>query len=162
MSDGKLKKRGDPSYFDGKWDWDFLVSARCFGASNISPSDIDGAIHVGSKCRDNDHILLLETKRPGESLPDAQKLMLEGFVKIGKGRITLVIVRGECCIGNSSNSTIERFTVYEYDKTRKLLFKTQRGEGIKSFMDFVDCWYSNVRRKQELRQRREKELILML
>lgn len=91
----------DPdAYMRGIWDWAILDG--CFGTTRIKPTDLDGIVER------NGNFLVLETKSPGASIPDGQKLMFKAFVKQGKFSKNLnviIVIWGE-------NGNPEKLRVY--------------------------------------------------
>ena len=79
-------EHGLPAGYDGEFDWDFLK--QCW-AGSIDPTDIDAMVERKG------HFLLFETKDNGKKVPLGQKIALARLVDIGRGRITVLIVRGK-------------------------------------------------------------------
>lgn len=75
--------RNPENYINSFWDWSILEG--CFGET-IKPSDVDGIVER------KDSILVVETKRPGEEIPDAQRRTLEALGR--KPKCTVIILRG--------------------------------------------------------------------
>ena len=78
--------RSRPAQFDGVFDWDFLKG--CW-TGKIEPMDIDGLVER------NGHFLLFETKDPHRTISKGQKIALARLVDVGRGRITLCVIRGK-------------------------------------------------------------------
>lgn len=86
----KIVARGDlrnPLSILNHWEWSWLVG--CFGDTLITPTDIDGAVER------NGHFLLIETKRPGESIPVGQRIALERLCDTLGRRGVLLVMWGE-------------------------------------------------------------------
>ena len=83
------KKFGEsnPASYDGLFDWDFLKPA--FAPTKIEPTDIDAVIER------HGYFLILETKTPGTLIPDGQRIMFEELLKLGRGRIFVLIFYGK-------------------------------------------------------------------
>ena len=83
----KKFKQAPSANFDGLFDWDFLLSV--FEGTNIQPMDIDAIIERKGK------ILIFETKDNGKDIPLGQRILLEQIIKIGRGKIHLIIIYGK-------------------------------------------------------------------
>lgn len=77
--------RDADKFMEGVWDWGILRG--CFGESRIEPSDLDGIAERRGK------FLILETKRPGVSVPLGQQILFEAMRRTGL--CTIFIVWGE-------------------------------------------------------------------
>lgn len=89
-----------PANYDGLFDWDFLLPA--FKKTKIQPMDIDAVIERKG------HILIFETKNIGVTIPLGQKITLETFIKLGKGKITIFILYGK------TPKTIDNMEIWVY------------------------------------------------
>jgi len=76
-----------PANFDGVFDWDFLLPA--FAGTKIQPTDIDGMVERYGR------ILLFETKNPDKDIPLGQRIAFETLLKIGEGKICLMVLYGK-------------------------------------------------------------------
>lgn len=77
--------RDETKYLSSFWNWEFLRG--CFGGAPVEVSDIDGCIEKRS------HLLLIETKSPGEEPPNGQKFMWENLRRTG--RIKILVIWGQ-------------------------------------------------------------------
>lgn len=76
-----------PANFDGIFDWDFLLPA--FAGTKIEPTDIDAVVERFGR------FLIFETKEPDKGIPDGQRIMLENLIKLGRGKIHVIILYGK-------------------------------------------------------------------
>ena len=98
-----------PAGFDGVFHWDFLLPA--FGNRRLSPMDIDAVVERRG------FILIFETKAPGVLVPKGQEITLESFIRIGKGRICVLVLYGK--------------TEKEISEMEKWFWDEKNGGGIK-------------------------------
>lgn len=63
--------RNNENYANSFWDWSFLND--CFGTTGIRVSDLDGAVERKG------HLLILETKLPGQNVPVGQSRMFDAL-----------------------------------------------------------------------------------
>ena len=71
-------------YLEGIWDWAILDG--CFGDTKIKPTDIDGFVERWG------HFLVIETKHPGASVPQGQRMTFNALREIGV--FTIIVVWG--------------------------------------------------------------------
>ncbi len=67
------------------WDWGFLK--ECFGQTRIEPTDLDGVVERRG------NVLVLETKKPGQSIPRGQEILFDALVE--KHSFTILILWGQ-------------------------------------------------------------------
>jgi hypothetical protein len=72
----------NPDLYNDAWDWGILKG--CFGEV-IEPTDVDGSVERHGR------YLWIETKRPGVSIPQGQRIYLKGLAKRGD---TVLIIWG--------------------------------------------------------------------
>jgi len=80
------------------WDWTLLNN--CFGDTKIRVTDIDGLVERHG-C-----FLLIETKLPGNEVPQGQRILLDAWVAMPK--CNAVVVWGR-------NSMPEEYQIWGYD-----------------------------------------------
>jgi hypothetical protein len=106
------------------WNWKpvaDLLPGKC-GAS-----DIDGVIERRG------HFLFLEGKRPGESLPKGQWIMLSNLAKLNPDKVTVVVVTGDRDTG-----IIKSF--FRFDDRGKQCNPRAGNE----FDEAINAWWSRV------------------
>jgi len=77
--------RDDEKFMESLWDWACLNG--CFGETRISPTDIDGFVERRG------HYLVLETKLPGNNIPQGQRLTFDAMAK--DGNHTIIVIWGK-------------------------------------------------------------------
>lgn len=121
--------KAKPARFDGLFDWDFLLPA--FKGTKIEPMDIDAVVERKG------YILVFETKNAGKEIPLGQQLTLETLIKIGKGRIQLIVI---FCRPGGEVESVEEW-VYKNNEVRK----TPRTPCDKDYiLSIVTAWFAMI------------------
>ena len=107
----KTFKDATPANYDGLFDWDFLKPA--FKGTKIEPMDLDAVVERKG------NFLLFETKNIGVPIPLGQKITLENFIKVGRGKITLFVLYGK------TPDTIEFMEEWVYYKGKVVKHTTE-------------------------------------
>ena len=76
-----------PAGFDGLFGWDFLKPA--FAGTKVEPMDVDAMVERYGK------FLLFETKNVGKEIPLGQQIALESAVRMGRGKILVMVLWGK-------------------------------------------------------------------
>lgn len=74
--------RNDETYLASFWDWTFLN--QCFAPTNIRVSDIDGIVER------NGRFLFIETKHPGEKIPQGQAILHDQLLRTGRFSVLMI------------------------------------------------------------------------
>ena len=98
--------------------WDFTPLNGCFGRTGIKVSDIDGIVERKG------HLLVIETKRPGEGMEKGQRLLFAEFVRQGH---TVVIVTGR--------------SMEDYETVETMDAKGERHQEDRSITELVSNWF---------------------
>lgn len=120
-----------PANYDGFFDWDFLLPA--FKGTKIEPMDIDGVVERRG------NILMFETKNIGIDIPLGQKITLETFIKLGKGKITIFVLYGK------SADTIKGMEEWNYCKGK--IIKNTIECDMSYVLLMVESWFKLVNKK---------------
>ena len=110
-----------PAGHDGVFDWDFLVPA--FRGSGITPMDLDFFVERRGQ------FLAIETKRPGVSIPEGQRIALEALSRIQA--FTVVVAWGKTA------REIDRFEVWRGDRRASY-------RGSDTLLAFCRAWYERA------------------
>lgn len=98
--------------------WDFTPLNGCFGRTGIKVSDIDGIVERKG------HLLVIETKRPGERMEKGQRLLFAEIVRQGH---MVIVVTGR--------------SMEDYDTVELLDAKGDRHVDTRSVIEIVATWF---------------------